>query len=147
MRRALLGWWLQRGFWAAGSCRRAGCCRGAGKGRQAADHRRLRRQRQHRQPHRQRGGGARSQGHRGRSRPKPELAPKGVELVTGDALSPEDILKNIAGADVVVSAVVVRPAPTADFALSVVQSFVTALRQQQGTKKTRFLDVGGGSSL
>jgi uncharacterized protein len=79
--------------------------------------------------------------------PKPELAPKGVQLVTGDALSPEDILKNIAGADAVVSAVIVRPAPTADFALSVVQSFVTALRQQQGPKKTRFLDVGGGSSL
>jgi putative NADH-flavin reductase len=79
--------------------------------------------------------------------PKPELAPKGVALVTGDALSPEDILKNIAGADAVVSAVIVRPAPTADFALRVVQSFVTALRQQQGPKKTRFLDVGGGSSL
>jgi putative NADH-flavin reductase len=79
--------------------------------------------------------------------PKPELAPKGVALVTGDALSPEDILKNIAGADAVVSAVIVRPAPTADFALRVVQSFVTALRQQQGAKKTRFLDVGGGSSL
>jgi putative NADH-flavin reductase len=79
--------------------------------------------------------------------PKPELAPKGVALVTGDALSPEDILKNIVGADAVVSAVIVRPAPTADFALRVVQSFVTALRQQQGAKKTRFLDVGGGSSL
>ncbi len=79
--------------------------------------------------------------------PKAALAPKGVQLVTGDALSPEDILKNIAGADAVVSAVIVRPAPTADFALRVVQSFVTALRQQKGPKKTRFLDVGGGSSL
>jgi putative NADH-flavin reductase len=79
--------------------------------------------------------------------PKAELAPKGVQLVTGDALNPDDILKNIAGADAVVSAVIVRPAPTADFALSVVQSFVTALRKQQGPKKTRFLDVGGGSSL
>lgn len=79
--------------------------------------------------------------------PKAELAPKGVKLVTGDALDPKDILKNIAGADAVVSAVVVRPAPTPDFALSVVQSFVTALRQQSGAKKTRFLNVGGASSL
>lgn len=79
--------------------------------------------------------------------PKAELAPKGVQLVTGDALNPEDILKNIAGADVVVSAVVVRPAPFPDFALKVVQSFVTALRQQPGAKKTRFIDVGGASSL
>ena len=63
--------------------------------------------------------------------PKPELAPKGVALVTGDALSPADILKNIAGADAVVSAVIVRPAPTADFALRVVQSFVTALRRPE----------------
>lgn len=79
--------------------------------------------------------------------PKPELAPKGVKLVTGDALDPKDILKNIAGADAVVSAVVVRPAPTPDFALRVVQSFVTALRQQPGPRKTRFLNVGGASSL
>lgn len=79
--------------------------------------------------------------------PKPELAPRGVKLVAGDALDPKDILKNIAGADAVVSAVVVRPAPFPDFALKVVQSFVTALRQQPGPKKTRFLDVGGASSL
>jgi uncharacterized protein len=79
--------------------------------------------------------------------PKAELAPKGVKLVTGDALDPKDILKNIEGADAVVSAVIVRPAPTPDFALSVVKSFVTALRQQQGAKKTRFLNVGGASSL
>jgi putative NADH-flavin reductase len=79
--------------------------------------------------------------------PKPDLAPKGVRLVTGDALDPKDILKNIEGADVVVSSVVVRPAPTPDFALSVVKSVVAALRMQTGAKKTRFIDVGGASSL
>jgi putative NADH-flavin reductase len=79
--------------------------------------------------------------------PKPELAPKGVKVVTGDALDPQDILKNIAGADVVVSSVVVRPAPTPDFALRVVKTFVAALRQQTGPKKTRFINVGGASSL
>jgi putative NADH-flavin reductase len=78
--------------------------------------------------------------------PQPKLAPKGVVVITGDALSPQDILKNIAGADVVISAVVVRPAPTPDFALRVVKSFVAGL-QQQGAHKTRFLNVGGASSL
>jgi putative NADH-flavin reductase len=79
--------------------------------------------------------------------PKPELAPKGVKLVTGDALSPADITKNIAGADVLVSSVVVRPAPTADFALSVVKAMVAGQRAQTGAKKTRLLVVGGASSL
>src|SRR6185369_15215244 len=79
--------------------------------------------------------------------PKPELAPPGVKLVTGNALDPQDILKNAAGADALVSAVVVRPAPTPDFALSVVKAMVAALRMQAGAKKTRFLDVGGASSL
>jgi putative NADH-flavin reductase len=79
--------------------------------------------------------------------PKPELAPKGVKLVTGDALSPADITKNIEGADVLVSSVVVRPAPTADFALSVVKAMVAGQRAQTGAKKTRLLVVGGASSL
>jgi len=79
--------------------------------------------------------------------PKPELAPKGAQLVTGNALDPQDVLKNAAGADVLVSAVVVRPAPTPDFALSVVKSYVQGLRQQPGPKKTRLLVVGGASSL
>ncbi|HYP80722.1 MAG TPA: NAD(P)H-binding protein [Steroidobacteraceae bacterium] len=79
--------------------------------------------------------------------PKPELAPKGVKLVTGDALDPKDILKNVAGADVVVSSVVVRPAPTPDFALRVVKSFVEALQAQTGSRKTRLMVVGGASSL
>lgn len=48
---------------------------------------------------------------------------------------------------VVVSSVVVRPAPTPDFALRVVQSMVAALRTQTGSRKTRLIDVGGASSL
>ncbi|MEO6079188.1 MAG: NAD(P)H-binding protein [Steroidobacteraceae bacterium] len=79
--------------------------------------------------------------------PKPELAPKGVKIVTGDVFDKQDILKNIAGADALVSSVVVRPAPTVDFALRVVQSEVEALRAQTGPKKTRLLVVGGASSL
>ncbi len=79
--------------------------------------------------------------------PKPEIAPKGVKVVTGDVFDKQDILKNIAGADALVSSIVVRPAPTPDFALSVVKSEVEALRAQSGPKKTRLLVVGGGSSL
>jgi putative NADH-flavin reductase len=80
-------------------------------------------------------------------KPKPELAPKGVKVVTGDVFDKADVLKNIAGADAMVSAIVARPAPTPDFALSVVKAEVEALRAQTGPKKTRLLVVGGGSSL
>jgi putative NADH-flavin reductase len=79
--------------------------------------------------------------------PKQDLAPKGAQLVTGDALDPKDILRNAAGADVLVSAVVVRPAPTPDFALRVVKSLVEGLRGQTGGAKTRLFVVGGASSL
>lgn len=79
--------------------------------------------------------------------PKADLAPKGVKVVTGDVFDRQDILKNIAGADALVSSIVVRPAPNPDFALSVVKSEVEALRAQTGPKKTRLLVVGGGSSL
>lgn len=79
--------------------------------------------------------------------PKADLAPKGVKLVTGDALDPRDVAKNIAGADVLVSSVVVRPAPSADFALNVVKSMVEGQRLQTGAKKTRLIVVGGTSSL
>jgi uncharacterized protein len=79
--------------------------------------------------------------------PKPQLAPKGVKVIAGDALDPQDILKNIGAADVVVSSVIVRPAPTADFALRVVKSFVEAQHAQVSAKKTRLLVVGGASSL
>lgn len=81
--------------------------------------------------------------------PKPVSGPDAsrVKLVKGDALDPQDITKNIAGQDVVVSSVVVRPAPFPDFALKVVQSMVAGLRAQQGEPRTRLLVVGGASSL
>ncbi|MEO8313262.1 MAG: NAD(P)H-binding protein [Pseudomonadota bacterium] len=81
--------------------------------------------------------------------PKPVAGPHAdhATVIQGDALDPRDIAKNIAGVDVLVSSVVVRPAPTPDFALKVVQSMVAALRTQSGGKKTRLLDVGGASSL
>jgi putative NADH-flavin reductase len=79
--------------------------------------------------------------------PKPDIAPKGVKVVEGDVFDKADVLKNIAGADALVSSIVVRPAPTPDFALSVVKAEVEALRAQTGAKKTRLLVVGGGSSL
>jgi uncharacterized protein len=79
--------------------------------------------------------------------PKPQLAPAGVKVVAGDVFDKADVLKNIAGADALVSSIVARPAPTPDFALSVVKAEVEALRAQAGPKKARLLVVGGGSSL
>ncbi|MEY4763098.1 MAG: hypothetical protein RLZZ200_2954, partial [Pseudomonadota bacterium] len=79
--------------------------------------------------------------------PKAELAPAGVKLVQGNALDARDIAGNIAGQDVVVSSVIVRPAPTADFALKIAQAMVEAQRMQQGTARTRLMVVGGASSL
>jgi hypothetical protein len=79
--------------------------------------------------------------------PRPELAPPGVKVIAGDVFDQQDVLKNIAGADVLVSSIVVRPAPTVDFALRVVKAEVAALRAQTGAKKTRLMVVGGGSSL
>ena len=78
---------------------------------------------------------------------KADIAPAGVKLVTGDALDPQDVHKNIEGADAVVFSVVVRPAPTPDFALRIAKSAVEGLRLQTGPKKTRLLIVGGASSL
>lgn len=79
--------------------------------------------------------------------PKADLAPKGAKLVTGDAMDAKDIGKNIAGADVVVSSVIVRPTPTPDFALNIVKAMVAAQRAQTGAGKARLLVVGGASSL
>jgi hypothetical protein len=79
--------------------------------------------------------------------PRPELAPPGVRAVLGDALDPKDVANNITGQAVVISSVVVRPAPTPDFALQVVQSMVAGLRTQSGPSRTRLLVVGGASSL
>ncbi len=79
--------------------------------------------------------------------PKPDLAPAGVKVIEGDALDPKDILKNIADADVMVSSVIVRPAPTPDFALRIAKAEIEALRQQTPLKRTRLMIVGGASSL
>lgn len=79
--------------------------------------------------------------------PKPDLAPQGVKVVTGDAMDAKDIAKNIAGADVVVSSVIVRPTPTPTFAVDIVKAMVEAQRSQTSGKKTRLIVVGGASSL
>lgn len=78
--------------------------------------------------------------------PQQGKAPAGVKVISGDALDPKDIAKNASGQDVVISSVVVRPAPTPDFALRVVKSFVEALRTQTAPK-ARLMVVGGASSL
>jgi putative NADH-flavin reductase len=79
--------------------------------------------------------------------PKPELAPQGVKVLTGDAMDAKDIAKNIAGADVVVSSVIVRPTPTPTFAVDIVKAMVEAQRSQTSGKKARLIVVGGASSL
>src|SRR5690606_28356303 len=78
--------------------------------------------------------------------PKADIAPMGAKVVTGDALDPKDIASNSAGADVVVSSVIVRPTPTPTFAVDVAKAMVEAQRGQSG-KKARLIVVGGASSL
>ena len=78
--------------------------------------------------------------------PKPETAPPGVKVLQGDVFDPADIGKNIAGQDVLVTAVAARPTPTRDFYVRLVQAAVAAQRAQTG-KRTRYLVVGGASSL
>jgi putative NADH-flavin reductase len=78
--------------------------------------------------------------------PKPDRAPPGVKVVTGDAMDAKDIAKNIAGADAVVSAVIVRPTPTPTFAVDIAKAMIEAQRSQTG-KKARVIVVGGASSL
>jgi putative NADH-flavin reductase len=78
--------------------------------------------------------------------PKPEAAPKGVHVMKGDAFDSAEIGRNIVGADVLVMAVAVRPTPTPDFYVRLVKAAVEAQRAQKG-KKTRYLVVGGASSL
>ena len=79
--------------------------------------------------------------------PRAELAPKGVHVMTGDVFDPADVSKNIAGQDVLVTAIAVRPAPTRDFYVRMVKASVEAQRAQKGTPKTRLMVVGGASSL
>jgi putative NADH-flavin reductase len=78
--------------------------------------------------------------------PKDGSAPPGVTLVKGDVFDTADVAKNIAGQDVVITAVAVRPKPTRDFYVRMVKSVVAAQRAVHGTKP-RFLIVGGASSL
>lgn len=78
--------------------------------------------------------------------PKPGAAPAGVKLVKGDVFDPADVGRNIAGQDVIVTAVAARPTPTRDFYVRLVKSVVEAQRTQTG-QKTRYLVVGGASSL
>lgn len=70
-----------------------------------------------------------------------------VRRVVGDVFSPADIGRNIAGQDVLVTAVAVRPTPSPTFYVDMVKSAVAAQRSQTGARKTRLLVVGGASSL
>lgn len=80
--------------------------------------------------------------------PKPTGGPPNprLVLVKGDAFDAADIGRNIAGHDVLVTAVAVRPTPTRDFYVRLVSAMVQAQRAQKG-HKTRLLVVGGASSL
>ena len=73
--------------------------------------------------------------------------PARLTLVTGDVFSAADLARNMAGQDVVVTAVAARPAPTRDFYVRMVKGVVEAQRAQGGTPKTRLLVVGGAGSL
>jgi putative NADH-flavin reductase len=78
--------------------------------------------------------------------PKDGSAPAGVKLIKGDVFDTSDVAKNIAGQDVVVTSVAVRPTPTRDFYVRLVKSVVDAQRSLKGAKP-RYLIVGGASSL
>lgn len=70
-----------------------------------------------------------------------------VKMVKGDAMDPKDVAKNIAGQDVLVSSVIVRPTPSPEFSQKVMQAMVAGIRAQAGAQKTRLMVVGGASSL
>jgi putative NADH-flavin reductase len=78
--------------------------------------------------------------------PKPEAAPKGVKVVRGDVFDGADVGRNIAGQDVVVTAIAARPTPTRDFYERLAKTVVGAQRAQQGVR-SRYLVVGGAGSL
>lgn len=69
-----------------------------------------------------------------------------LKLVKGDVFDSSDVGRNIAGRDVLVTAVAVRPTPTRDFYVRLVKAVIAAQRAQTG-KKTRYLIVGGAGSL
>lgn len=64
----------------------------------------------------------------------------------GDAFDAADIGRHIAAADVLVTAVAVRPTPTRDFYVRLVSAMVQAQRASKG-RKVRLMVVGGASSL
>ncbi|MET0293328.1 MAG: NAD(P)H-binding protein [Steroidobacteraceae bacterium] len=69
-----------------------------------------------------------------------------LKLVKGDAFDAADIGRNVAGKDVLITAVAVRPTPTRDFYVRLVKAMVEAQRSQKG-KQARLFVVGGASSL
>jgi putative NADH-flavin reductase len=73
-------------------------------------------------------------------------APQGVKVVTGDVFDAADVARNIAGQDVVVTAIAARPTPTRDFHERLVKTVVGSQRAQTGVK-TRYLVVGEAGSL
>jgi uncharacterized protein len=79
--------------------------------------------------------------------PKPELAPKGVRVISGDVFDGAQVLANIAGQDVLITAIAARPTPTRDFYVRLVKTLVQAQRAQTGAPRTRLLVVGGAGSL
>lgn len=79
-------------------------------------------------------------------RPPAGPTPAKLTLLKGDAFDPADVGRNIAGRDVLITAVAVRPTPTRDFYVRLVSSMVTALRAQKG-RRARLMVVGGSSSL
>jgi uncharacterized protein len=79
--------------------------------------------------------------------PRPELAPTGVHVMTGDVFDLADVSRNISGQDVLVTAIAARPTPTRDFYVRLVKTAVAAQRAQVGTLKTRLMVVGGAGSL
>jgi len=79
-------------------------------------------------------------------RPPPGPANPKLRIERGDAFDPADVARHAAGADVLVTAVAVRPTPTRDFYVRLVGGMVDALRANRG-KRTRLMVVGGASSL
>ena len=69
-----------------------------------------------------------------------------LHVERGDAFDAADVARHIAAADVLVTAVAVRPTPTRDFYVRLVSAMVQAQRANRA-RKTRLMVVGGASSL
>lgn len=79
-------------------------------------------------------------------RPPDGPMPPRLTLVKGDAFDAADVGRNLAGKDVLVTAVAVRPTPTRDFYVRLLTAMVQALHGQRG-RKARLVMVGGAGSL